>query len=535
MFSPSVQYKIKRLRAYIAERTADIDHRAIIKNAVASAELSGSYLSLLLLASLIALLGLLTNSVAVVIGAMLISPLMGPILSFGLAFTIGDLVLARRGLRAIVVSVALTIVVTAFVTLISPLKEPTAEILARVRPNIYDLFVAVLAGTAGAIALCTKKNYMITATGVAVATAVIPPLSVVGFGLGSGRPLLGFGGFLLFFTNFVAIVLTADFVFFLFNFRSSMVQEERYPARKRLMILGSVLALISIPLVYTLVTDLRKVKLTKRIERVLKKHLDMEARSRVTGFTVKEAGDGIGVSVTVNTVRPFGKRAEEEIEKELGGLLGRKADLNLEQVVVTAGSIEPRVELTAPPAVQPVPLREESAASVQGSTSRLLREARIELEAFTAPFAVEEIRLGFAEKPGPAHVSLTLRRDYPLAADERLLLARLLERRLQVPVSLDVAREPFLPPVAFDEKGELTRESVAALALVKRLPGGPGAFSFRVEAGGKDRKPHAARVRRHLVEELGVPADSVTVAALPSGGTATRVTVVRQGVASSMK
>lgn len=526
MVTPYIHYRLKRLREYIAERTADIDHRVIIKNAVAGAELSGSYLSLLLLASLVALLGLLTNSVAVVIGAMLISPLMGPILSFGLAFTIGDLALARRGLRAIAVSVGLTIAVTTLVTLVSPLKEPTAEILARVRPNIYDLFVAVLAGTAGAIALCTKKNYMITATGVAVATAVIPPLSVAGFGLGSGRPLLGLGGFLLFFTNFVAIVLASDLVFFLFNFRSSMVLEERYPARKRLMILGSILTLISIPLVYTLVTDLRKMKLTKRVERVLKKHLDREARSRVTGFAVKEVGDGVGVSVTVNTVRPFEKKAEAEIERELGEQLRRKADLNLEQVVVTAGSIEPRVELMAPlPASQSTPQHDENAASVQASTSRLLRDARTELETFTAPFTVSGIRLGFAEQPGPAHVSVTLRRDYPLTDDERMLLARLLERRLQVPVSLDVALAPFLPPVTFDEKGEPFRESMVALALVKRLPGGPGDFSFRVEARGRDGSAQADRVKRYLVEGLGVPAASVTVSARPKGGAETGVTV----------
>nr|WP_246560233.1 TIGR00341 family protein [Geobacter grbiciae] len=515
------------MREYIAERTSDIDHRATIKNVVTGAEISGSYLSLLLLASLIALLGLLTNSVAVVIGAMLISPLMGPILSFGLAFTIGDLALARRGLRVIAVSVGLTIALTAFVTLLSPLKEPTAEILSRVRPNIYDLFVAVLAGTAGAIALCTKKNYMITASGVAVATAVIPPLSVVGFGLGSGRIMLGLGGFLLFFTNFVAIVLASDLVFFLFNFHSSMVSEERYPARKRLLILGTVLVLLSIPLVHTLVTDLRKVKLAKRVERVLKLHLEKEAHSRVTGFSVEEKNGRIGVNVTVNTVRPYEKGAEEEIEREIGSLLGRSADLNLEQVVVTAGSIEQKAELPAAATVgQSAAVREESAASVQASTSRLLRDARTELEAFTAPFVVDDIRLEFGEKPGPAQVSIAIRRDYPLTDDERILLARLLERRLQVPVSLRVELVPFLSPVTFDEKGDPSRESIVALAMVKKLPGGSGAL----ESEGPDGRRRADRLKRYLVEDLGVPAANVTVPAKPKSGadTAASVIVVRR-------
>lgn len=96
MPTPYIRYRLKRLREYMEARSAGINHRAIIRNAAAGSGLSGSYLALLLLASLIALLRLLTNSVAVVIGAMLISPLMGPILSFGLAFTTGDVRVVRR-------------------------------------------------------------------------------------------------------------------------------------------------------------------------------------------------------------------------------------------------------------------------------------------------------------------------------------------------------------------------------------------------------------------------------------------------------
>lgn len=143
-----------------------------------------------------------------------------------------------------------------------------------------------------------------------------------------------------------------------------------------------------------------------------------------------------------------------------------------------------------------------------------------------APFAVQDMGLGFGEKPGPAQVSLVIRRDYPLTDDERLLLARVLERRLQVPVSLRVELAPFLSPVTFDEKGDPSGESLAAMALVKGLPGGPGAFSFRVEAGGKDGRRHADRLKRYLMEELGVPAANVGVHVRPGSGADTGASVV---------
>ena len=181
---------------------------------------------------LIALLGLLINSVAVVIGAMLISPLMGPIFTAALSFSMGDLRLARKAFKIIVVSIILSVFVAALFTLLSPLKAPTQEILSRTRPNVYDLLIAAFAGAAGAYALCTRVSYLFVTTGVAVATAVIPPLSVVGYGIGTGQFSIAMGGFLLFFTNLVAIVISSDIVFHIFRFRAIMVEEASYPVRR---------------------------------------------------------------------------------------------------------------------------------------------------------------------------------------------------------------------------------------------------------------------------------------------------------------
>jgi uncharacterized hydrophobic protein (TIGR00271 family) len=140
--------------------TPKIDRTAIIKDVYLETGLSIWYLSTLVIANLIALAGLLTNSAAVIIGAMLISPLMSPILALGFAFTTADKLILFKSAKKIVISVLLVIAIAAFATWISPLNDVTAEIAARTRPNLYDLIIAFLAGSAGAAALCSRKNFL---------------------------------------------------------------------------------------------------------------------------------------------------------------------------------------------------------------------------------------------------------------------------------------------------------------------------------------------------------------------------------------
>jgi len=319
-----------RYSRYLDIKTSDINHQDVISDLTDRTAISASYLSSILLANLIALLGLLTNSVAVVIGAMLISPLMGPIFSLGLAFTIGDLHLTRRAVRNIVISVFLTVFVAALFTLISPLNGATHEILSRTRPNIYDLLIAVFAGTAGALALCTRKNYLFTTTGVAVATAVIPPLSVVGYGVGTWQFSFAAGGFLLFFTNLVAIVISSNTVFYILRFRGTMAEEPHYSARRRFQILGTILVIISIPLIVTLVTDIRKVKMTGKVEGILKSNLNRQQHTRLTQVSISKEELGYVVSASVNTVKYVDSEIQKKIEKELAVQIGTPSKLELE-------------------------------------------------------------------------------------------------------------------------------------------------------------------------------------------------------------
>jgi uncharacterized hydrophobic protein (TIGR00271 family) len=169
----------------------------------------------------IAALGLVMNSPAVIIGAMLISPLMGPILAGGLALASGDVVLGIRAAVKIVLSCALAVVFTVLLVVILPFREMTAEIAARTHPNTLDLVIALFSGAVGSIAICREVRGITTSIpGVAIAVALMPPLCVAGYGMGliltfdrTAGWRIAYGGGLLFLTNLVAITFTAMLVF----------------------------------------------------------------------------------------------------------------------------------------------------------------------------------------------------------------------------------------------------------------------------------------------------------------------------------
>lgn len=166
----------------------------------------GSNLWVLIFAIFIASLGLNTNSTAVIIGAMLISPLMGPIIGMGLAIGINDLELLKSSLKNYMVATVISVLTATIYFVITPLTEAQSELLARTSPTLYDVLIALCGGAAGILALSTKgKGNVIP--GVAIATALMPPLCTAGYGLAVGNLYYFFGAFYLFFINTVFICL----------------------------------------------------------------------------------------------------------------------------------------------------------------------------------------------------------------------------------------------------------------------------------------------------------------------------------------
>lgn len=182
------------------------DEKEIVAQITGGVTFRGANLWVLIFAIFIASLGLNVNSTAVIIGAMLISPLMGPIIGMGFAVGTNDLELFKRAAKNFGVATLISVLTATLYFLITPLGDAQSELLARTMPTIYDVLIATCGGAAGILALCTKgKGNVIP--GVAIATALMPPLCTAGYGLATGHILYFLGAFYLFFINTVFISL----------------------------------------------------------------------------------------------------------------------------------------------------------------------------------------------------------------------------------------------------------------------------------------------------------------------------------------
>lgn len=202
------------------------DAGIIIDNISKGIVFRGTNLWVLIFAIFIASLGLNVNSTAVIIGAMLISPLMGPIMGLGLGVGINDLSLLRRSFQNYAVATGVALATSTLFFLISPLNEAHSEILARTSPNIYDVLIALFGGLAGIIATASKQKGNVI-PGVAIATALMPPLCTAGYGLATLKFEYFFGAFYLFIINTVFIALATFITTRFLHFPYKHLPEEK--------------------------------------------------------------------------------------------------------------------------------------------------------------------------------------------------------------------------------------------------------------------------------------------------------------------
>ena len=174
------------LREYLDLRKDKDNELETIDSIRKGVEFKGANLWILIFAIFMASLGLNVNSTAVIIGAMLISPLMGPIMGVGLSVGMNDFELMKRSLKSFLITTAFSVTTATVYFLFTPIAEAQSELLARTSPTIYDVFIALFGGLAGVVALSTKEKGNVI-PGVAIATALMPPLCTAGYGLASGN------------------------------------------------------------------------------------------------------------------------------------------------------------------------------------------------------------------------------------------------------------------------------------------------------------------------------------------------------------
>jgi uncharacterized hydrophobic protein (TIGR00271 family) len=186
----------------------------------------GTNLWILIFAIFVASLGLNVNSTAVIIGAMLISPLMGPIMGLGLGVGINDLVLVRKAFTNYFIATSVALATSTLFFLLSPLDDAHSEILARTSPNIYDVLIALFGGFAGIVATASRHKGNVI-PGVAIATALMPPLCTAGYGLATLQFSYFFGAFYLYVINTVFIALATFVIVRVLHFPFKHLQNER--------------------------------------------------------------------------------------------------------------------------------------------------------------------------------------------------------------------------------------------------------------------------------------------------------------------
>ena len=226
----------EELRGFLRERFSldeDTAHRdEVVASISKGVEFRGVNLWVLIFATMIASLGLNVDSAAVIIGAMLISPIMGPIMGVGLSLGINDFELLKKSLRNLTLMFIVAIVASTLYFFLSPLSANSSELLARTTPTTYDVLIALFGGLAGMVAQTRQDRTSTVIPGVAIATALMPPLCTAGFGIATGQLRFFLGAFYLFFINSVFIALaTYAVVRFLKYPKKSFID----PARERIV------------------------------------------------------------------------------------------------------------------------------------------------------------------------------------------------------------------------------------------------------------------------------------------------------------
>ncbi|MFC1657155.1 DUF389 domain-containing protein [Candidatus Moduliflexota bacterium] len=226
--------------------TLERDERKALIERIEAGALGGiDFHVMMILASGLASLGLLEDSTAVVIGAMLVAPLMGPLIGAGLALTQGNFVLFRKSIIVALLGLLTGLAVSLAMGMLNPGFEPSLEIEARGNPDILDLGIAILSGFVAAYAF-GRPGVANTLAGVAIAAALVPPLCVVGIGLTNGRPLVAANSAILLSTNLVAIILSAAFAFAMLGIRGERAKSQvpRWVKRSFLLLVMAALILL---------------------------------------------------------------------------------------------------------------------------------------------------------------------------------------------------------------------------------------------------------------------------------------------------
>jgi uncharacterized hydrophobic protein (TIGR00271 family) len=302
----------------------ELDRPLTLAAVARDARLDRRFLLLITLSAAIATLGLLQNSTAVVIGAMLVSPLLGPIMGVGFGLATLEASLIKRSLVTLGAGVVLAVVTAMLIIWLSPIVDVTEELRARTQPTLLDLGVAVVGGIAGVYAIMRKLSGVMV--GVAIATALVPPLSTVSFGLVTMRADFALGAGLLFLTNTLAIAFAATAVARLNRFGPSLTPQH---TAYQVTAIFAVIGVLAIPLALSLNNIVAEVRARSVVNVELRKL--MRESDRIDNLSVRYEGERVLVDGVVIVGR-FSPTLPQQLAARMEQELGRAAMVNIVQL-----------------------------------------------------------------------------------------------------------------------------------------------------------------------------------------------------------
>lgn len=271
------------------------DDATISKRLIGGAKIKGPALVTLILSIFIASIGLNMNSTAVVIGAMLISPLMGPILATGFGFATLNFTVVKSGILRLSLQVTIAVLASALYFYISPVQAATSELLARTEPNIFDVFIAIFGGLAGIIGQ-TRKTLDNVIPGVAIATALMPPLCTAGYGLANGNWQYFIGAGYLFFIN-AFFIFFAAFIVLKGVYSLPFHKQDKELIRRNQLIFLVIGLIMAIPSIYAGYDMTIKYSESNHMDQFIKNDINQEGRRQVIDYSLDQTNKLVDIVV----------------------------------------------------------------------------------------------------------------------------------------------------------------------------------------------------------------------------------------------
>jgi uncharacterized hydrophobic protein (TIGR00271 family) len=366
---------------------------------------------LVLLSSTIATLGLLVDSAAVIIGAMLVAPLMSPIIGLGLSSITGDERLLKDSASSLITGAAAAVLLSVLITLANrllpfvSLLELPAEVIARTRPTPIDLGIALAGGIAAAYAIA-QPHISAALPGVAIATALMPPLCTSGIGLALGKGDIALGAMLLFITNAVTIAFASTVVFFALGFTPKIKRTEKGLPRS-LHISAGLTAILLIPLAYYSITFVAQARESQLINDVVSEEIanynGAELVSLDYSWKQSESENKfLDLTITVRTSQSLRFNEVQQMQKHIADRLAEQGQINEQGLgFVVNQVIAERLDPLVPPTFTPTPT--ETSTSTPGPSPTATTTRTITPTSTSSPTFTPQPTATYTASPTATH------------------------------------------------------------------------------------------------------------------------------------